>query len=684
MEASLHKAKGGDGDVDRLDPEEGHDQPAQPVDRQVAPQQRCGARGLVFHPAQRERDQRDDDQRVEDHRRQKGALRRGEPHDVQNAQPRKGGDEDRRQDGEVLRHVIGDREGGQRAARDQQLLAHHHHLDQLGRIAVEVDQVRRLLRGGRARVHRHPHIRLRQRGRVVRAVAAHRDQPPARLFAADVVELHLGRRFGKEVVHPRLGGDCGGGQGIVTGDHHRADAHRAQLGKALAHAGLDHVLQMDRAEDHVVLRHQKRRAAGAGDLVDPRAQRRIGGAPDEPLHRIHRALAQLPARQIDAGKPGLGGEGDGLAPFHALAGQGGEQPARQIDDRLAFRRGIAERGKPGGTDQLRLDHAMGRIEGLGHPVAEGDRAGLVKQQRVHIPRRLDRTPGFGDDIGAHQPVHAGDADGRQKPADGGGDQRHEQRRKRDDRDRDARIAGEGGERDHDEKEDQRQPGKEDVQRDLVRGLLPLRPLDQRDHPVEEALARLGGDLQDQAVGNNPGAAGDRTAVAAGFADDGCAFAGDRAFVDRGDAADHLGVGRDQVSGLDAHELPGPQRRGRHRFRRRVVLAGEQPDHGFGLGCAQAVGAGLAAAFGERLGEIGEEDADPEPEGHLKGHAPARRADGKVAQGEHAGQPGGDGGDEDHRVAHQGAGAKLAEGGFQRRRIKARMGGRRDGHGVSLN
>ena len=46
-------------------------------------------------------------------------------------------------------------------------------------------------------------------------------------------------------------------------------------------------------------------------------------------------------------------------------------------------------------------------------------------------------------------------------------------------------------RDDREQEDDRQPGEQDVQRDLVRRLLPLGALDQRDHAVEERLARLG-------------------------------------------------------------------------------------------------------------------------------------------------------------------------------------------------
>ena len=54
-----------------------------------------------------------------------------------------GGGEDRRQDREVLGDVVGDRERGQRAAGDQQLLADLDDLDQLRRVRVEVDHVAR-------------------------------------------------------------------------------------------------------------------------------------------------------------------------------------------------------------------------------------------------------------------------------------------------------------------------------------------------------------------------------------------------------------------------------------------------------------------------------------------------------------------------------------------------------------
>ena len=94
-------------------------------------------------------------------------------------------------------------------------------------------------------------------------------------------------------------------------------------------------------------------------------------------------------------------------------------------------------------------------------------------------------------------------------------------------------------RGHDQQEDQRQGRQQDRQGDLVGRLLPLRPFDHRDHPIEKALARQRRDPDDQPVGDDPRAAGDGAAVAAAFADDRGAFAGDGAFVDRGDAFDRL-------------------------------------------------------------------------------------------------------------------------------------------------
>ena len=142
-------------------------------------------------------------------------------------------EEHRRDDGEILRHVIGDRERGQRAARHQQLLADLDDLDQLGRIGIEIDHVAGFARGLRSGLHADADIGLRQRGRVVGAVAAHGDQPALRLLAADVAQLVFGRRLGDEIVDAGFGGNRRGGHRIVAGDHDGLDAHAAQRGEAI-------------------------------------------------------------------------------------------------------------------------------------------------------------------------------------------------------------------------------------------------------------------------------------------------------------------------------------------------------------------------------------------------------------------------------------------------------------------
>ena len=63
----------------------------------------------------------------------------------------------------------------------------------------------------------------------------------------------------------------------------------------------------------------------------------------------------------------------------------------------------------------------------GLAVADGDRAGLVQEQRVDVAGGLDGFARLGDDVGPQGAVHAGDADGRQQSADGGRDQADEQR-----------------------------------------------------------------------------------------------------------------------------------------------------------------------------------------------------------------------------------------------------------------
>ena len=161
--------------------------------------------------------------------------------------------------------------------------------------------------------------------------------------------------------------------------------------------------------------------------------------------------------------------------------------------------------RPSGVSSARLDSiaasasssirtpAAGQQLGR-HPVAVRDRAGLVEQQHVDVAGGLDRATAHRDHVLAHQPVHAGDADRRQQAADRRRDQAHEQRDDHGRRQVHARVDAERHERHAREQEHDREPDEQDVQRDLVRRLLARRALDERDHLVEERLARVRADL----------------------------------------------------------------------------------------------------------------------------------------------------------------------------------------------
>ena len=280
--------------------------------RQVAPQQRVRAECKETHAAQGEGDQRDDDDRVEDDGAQDRRTRAGQVHDVQRRDGRERHEQHRRDDGEVFRHVVGDGKRRQRTARHEQLFADLDDLDQLCRVAVEIDHVARFLGGLRAGVHGDAHVGLRERGSVVGAVAGHGDEPAAVLLAADVGELVLGRGLGEEIVHARLPGDGLGGERIVTGDHDRLDPHRAEPLEAIRQPTLDNVLEVDDAQRLLARGDDQRRAALAGNLLHRCFDLGWEFPADERAHAVGRALAVLLAVEVDAAHARLRGEGHEL------------------------------------------------------------------------------------------------------------------------------------------------------------------------------------------------------------------------------------------------------------------------------------------------------------------------------------------------------------------------------------
>ena len=232
----------------------------------------------------------------------------------------------------------------------------------------------------------------------------------------------------------------------------------------------------------------------------------------------------------------------------------------QHDDAAPFGRFVGQRRQLRRIGQVRAGRRRCRNQFHRLPIAHRDRAGLVQQQHVDVAGRFDRPARHGDHVGLDHAVHAGDADGREQAADRRRNQADQQRDEHRHRDRAAlpgrlhAVLRERQQRRADEQKDDRHRRQQDVERDFVRRLLPLGPFDQPDHAVEKRFARIGRDAHDQPVGQHARAAGDAAAVAAAFADDRGAFAGDGAFVDRGHAFDDFAVAGNQVARLDQHDV----------------------------------------------------------------------------------------------------------------------------------
>ena len=90
--------------------------------------------------------------------------------------------------------------------------------------------------------------------------------------------------------------------------------------------------------------------------------------------------------------------------------------------------------------------------------------------------------------------------------------------------------------------------------------------------------------------------------------------GDRRFVDRRHTLYHVAIGRNEVARLHQKRIAGAQR-GRidARHRARALRLGQFLRDRVALGGAQRVGLRLAAAFGDRFGEVREQHREPQPQ-----------------------------------------------------------------------
>ena len=205
--------------------------------------------------------------------------------------------EHRGQDGEVLRHVVGDAERGQRAAGHQQLLADLDDLDELGRVAVEVHHVAGFARRLRAGVHRHADIGLRQRRRVVGAVAGHGDElalrPARRGCSRSFVSGVASARKSSTPASAAMAAAVSGLSPVIMTVRMPIGAEARE---ALLDAALDHVLQMDDAEHPRAVGHDQRRAARARDRGSTMPSTLGGTSPPSARDVTPRSASAAPLR----------------------------------------------------------------------------------------------------------------------------------------------------------------------------------------------------------------------------------------------------------------------------------------------------------------------------------------------------------------------------------------------------
>ncbi len=331
---------------------------------------------------------------------------------------------------------------------------------------------------------------------------------------------------------------------------------------------------------------------------------------------------------------------------------------REDDDRAAFGSFVGERRKLRGVREVSFLHSGGWNKFGGAAIAEGDRAGFVEQKRVDVARGFDGAAGHGEDVALHDAVHARDADGGEQTADGGRNQANQQRDQHENRLRRAGIDRHGLKRDDGQQENDREPCEQNVERDFVGSFLALGAFDELDHAIEEGLAGIRRDHDDDFVGKHARAAGDGRTVAAGFANHWRGFTGDGRFVDRGDAFDDFAVSGDEFAGDDFYLVTRSELRAGN-FLSRAIGAQAMRDR-FRAGFAQRVGLSLAAALGHGFGKIREEHGEPEPQSDLELESVARLVKGMVPDQVERGDHRADFDDEHHGVFHQRAGIQLDE------------------------
>src|SRR5439155_27245367 len=106
---------------------------------------------------------------------------------------------------------------------------------------------------------------------------------------------------------------CRRSQRVVTGNHHGANAHRAEMVETLTHSALDDVCQGDHPEHAPILSHQEGRAASIGNVGDALlgfVWHLVATLRDIFRYRFRSTFADLQPIEVDAGHSRLSRKGN--------------------------------------------------------------------------------------------------------------------------------------------------------------------------------------------------------------------------------------------------------------------------------------------------------------------------------------------------------------------------------------
>jgi hypothetical protein len=241
---------------------------------------------------------------------------------------------------------------------------------------------------------------LRQRRRVIGAVADHRNELAVGLLFADICEFRLGCALSNEVIDTGFFCDGRGGERIVARYHDAAHTHPAQTLQALGEPGFQNIREYDYTDDIGAIGDDERRGALFANSFNYALEFRWNGAGltlDEAYYCVRSAFADFATiRKIKTAHTRLSGKcNEPCAVRSGNVGRSSTTIEMEFDYSLSFGRLIRDRGERSEPSELCSGIFSDRQKISRVPVAHRDRAGFVEQHRIDITGGLNRFAALG-------------------------------------------------------------------------------------------------------------------------------------------------------------------------------------------------------------------------------------------------------------------------------------------------